>query len=68
MNRTGTGVFSIDTPLYGLGDSERCVEIPWVLSRFRSESRVLDIGYANAEPRYLQARDTLRIAFLVGLT
>ena len=43
--------FHIDTPLYGLGDSERWVEIPWVLSRYRDESRVLDTGYANAEPR-----------------
>ena len=29
-------------------------------------TRVLDIGYANAEPRYLQARDALKIPFLVG--
>jgi len=28
---------------------------------------VLDIGYANAKPRYLQARDALMIPFLVGL-
>jgi SAM-dependent methyltransferase len=67
VNRAGIGAFSIETPLYGLGDSERCVEIPWVLSRFRGESRVLDIGYANAEPRYLQARYALGISFLVGL-
>jgi hypothetical protein len=26
----------------------------------------LDIGYANAEPRYLQALDALGISFLVG--
>jgi O-antigen chain-terminating methyltransferase len=59
--------FSIETPLYGLDDSERCIEIPWVLSRYRGESRVLDLGYANAEPRYLQARDALKIPLLVGL-
>lgn len=67
LNRPGTPEFSIDTPLYGLDDSERCIEIPWVLSRFREEPRVLDIGYANAKPRYLQARDALMIPFLVGL-
>jgi O-antigen chain-terminating methyltransferase len=59
--------FSIDGPLYGYGDSERCVEIPWVLSRYRGETRVLDVGHVHAEPRYLQARDGLRIPFLVGL-
>jgi O-antigen chain-terminating methyltransferase len=67
VTRIETSTFRIDTPLYGLGDSERCVEIPWVLSRFRGESHVLDVGYANAEPRYLQALDALGISFLVGL-
>ena len=67
LNRPGARDFSVDTPLYGLDDSERCIEIPWVLSRFQGEPRVLDIGYANAEPRYLLARDALKIPFLVGL-
>lgn len=67
LNRSSIPNFSIDAPLYGLDDSERCIEIPWVLSRFQGEPRVLDIGYANAEPRYLQARDALMIPFLVGL-
>jgi O-antigen chain-terminating methyltransferase len=67
LNRPGASGFSIDTPLYGLEDSERCIEIPWVLSRRHGEARVLDIGYANAEPRYLKARDALRIPLLVGL-
>jgi O-antigen chain-terminating methyltransferase len=67
LNRPGTRAFSIDTLLYGLDDSERCIEIPWLLARFRGEPRVLDIGYANAEPRFLQARDALKIPFLVGL-
>ena len=67
LNQPGACAFSIDTPLYGLDDSERCVEIPWALSRFQGEPRVLDVGYANAEPRYLEARDALRIPFLVGL-
>jgi SAM-dependent methyltransferase len=32
---------------------ERVVEIPWVLSRLRKEGRVLEVGYAFAEPAYL---------------
>ena len=32
---------------------ERVVEIPWVLSRLRTEGCVLEVGYAFAEPAYL---------------
>ena len=32
---------------------ERVIEIPWALARLRGETRVLDVGYANAEPAYL---------------
>jgi SAM-dependent methyltransferase len=32
---------------------ERVVEIPWVLSRLRASGRVLEVGYAFAEPAYL---------------
>jgi len=35
------------------GTDERVVEIPWVLSRLRRSGRVLEIGYAYAEPAYL---------------
>jgi SAM-dependent methyltransferase len=34
---------------------ERVVEIPWVLSRLREGGRVLEVGYAYAEPAYLRA-------------
>jgi SAM-dependent methyltransferase len=34
---------------------ERAVEIAWVLSRYRGELRVLDLGSANAERVYLDA-------------
>lgn len=34
---------------------ERVVEIPWVLSRLVPEGRVLEVGYAFAEPAYLAA-------------
>jgi hypothetical protein len=32
---------------------ERAVEIPWCLARYTGERRVLDVGYAFAEPAYL---------------
>lgn len=37
------------------GTDERVVELPWVLSRLRPSGRVLEIGYAFAEPAYLGA-------------
>ena len=33
----------------------RVVEIPWVLSRWSGERRVLDLGYAYATGYYLSA-------------
>ena len=41
------------------GSDERPIEIPWCLARYQGERRVLDVGYAFAEPAYL--------AGLVGL-
>jgi SAM-dependent methyltransferase len=32
---------------------ERVIEIPWCLARYNGEQRVLDVGYAFAEPAYL---------------
>jgi SAM-dependent methyltransferase len=32
---------------------ERAIEIPWLLARYDGEPRVLDVGYAFAEPAYL---------------
>ncbi len=37
------------------GTDERVIEIPWVLSRLRGNGRVLEVGYAFAEPPYLGA-------------
>lgn len=37
------------------GVDERPVEIPWCLARVRDGERVLDVGYAFAEPVYLVA-------------
>jgi SAM-dependent methyltransferase len=54
--------------LTGPADSdERVVEIPWVLSRLRGEPRVLDAGYAFAEPAYLAALAAAAPAGLVGV-
>jgi Methyltransferase domain len=38
---------------------ERPIEIPWCLSRIRDGERVLDVGYAFAEPVYLDALSAL---------
>jgi hypothetical protein len=63
----GRNRFRSPHSLYGAGESERCVEIPWVLSRYRGERRVLDVGTSFAEPRYLEALRNLRIPFLFSL-
>ena len=63
----GRRLFSIPHALYGAGESERCVEVPWVLSRYRGERRVLDVGTAYAESRYLDTLQTLHIPSLYAL-
>jgi SAM-dependent methyltransferase len=47
--------------------SERVVEIPWVLSRYQRERRVLDIGPSYALPLYLRHLRMLRIPDLHGV-
>lgn len=59
--------FQVPHPRYGMDDTCRAVEIPWALSRYAGERRVLDIGYAFAEQRYLTALAALGIPHLVGL-
>ena len=46
---------------------ERVVEIPWVLSRYHGERRVLDIGPAYAIPLYVRRLVALKIPELHGL-
>ena len=46
---------------------ERAVEIPWCLARYDGEGRVLDLGYAFAEPAYLAALTALGAGELVGV-
>lgn len=41
------------------GIDERPIEIPWCLSRVLPDDRVLDVGYAFAEPVYLDALGAL---------
>jgi Methyltransferase domain len=41
------------------GVDERPVEIPWCLARIRPGERVLDVGYAFAEPAYLEGLSEL---------
>jgi SAM-dependent methyltransferase len=49
------------------GTDERPIEIPWCLARYGGEPRVLDAGYAFAEPAYLAALVALGAQRLVGV-
>jgi SAM-dependent methyltransferase len=46
---------------------ERPIEIPWCLSRYRRDERLLDVGYAFAEPSYLAALTRIGAAEVVGV-
>jgi len=61
-----TGLNPLCDPV-GYGDTERCVEIPWALSKYSDETTVLDVGYANAEERYIKSLLSLKIPNLHGL-
>ena len=50
-----------------VGMTERVIEIPWVISRYRGERRVLDIGPAYALPLYIEALRRLGIPELHGV-
>jgi O-antigen chain-terminating methyltransferase len=45
---------------------ERAIEIPWCLARYDGEQRVLDVGYAFAEPAYLAGLAGLGASELAG--
>jgi hypothetical protein len=49
------------------GTDERPIEIPWVLSRYAGEQRLLDVGYAFAEPAYLAGLLDLDVPELTGV-
>ncbi|WFN36775.1 class I SAM-dependent methyltransferase [Methanomicrobium antiquum] len=69
INSNKNIIHSFSRPLtsYGVGDSERCIEIPWAISQYKNEKVVLDIGYAHAEERYLKKLLDLHIPELHGL-
>jgi len=46
---------------------ERLIEMPWVLTRYAGERRVVDIGYANAAPAYIEALVTAAPGEVIGL-
>jgi SAM-dependent methyltransferase len=46
---------------------DRLIELPWALARYGGQRRVLDVGYAYAEPAYLAALLDLGAAELVGV-
>ena len=50
QRRAGARPRSLQAPP---GTDERPIEIPWCLARCGPEARILDIGYAFAEPAYL---------------
>ena len=49
------------------GMDERPIEMGWTLGRYRGEPRVLDVGYAFAEPVWLAALLALRPRELTGV-
>lgn len=51
----------------GFNTTERFIEVPWCFARRGNAATVLDCGYANAEPDYLQSLVNLGIADLHGL-
>jgi O-antigen chain-terminating methyltransferase len=60
-------IFELPCQPFGAGDTERCIEIPWAISCYGGEERVLDVGYANAENRYLKELLSLSVPELYGL-
>jgi SAM-dependent methyltransferase len=59
----------VETFPCGAGKSERAVEIPWVLSRYKGEQRVLEVGcsFASENPEYIQGLLALNIPELHGI-
>ncbi|MHB8643334.1 MAG: methyltransferase domain-containing protein [Gaiellaceae bacterium] len=49
------------------GSDERLIEMPWVLARYTGEPRVVDVGYANAAPAYLEALVAAAPGEVIGL-
>lgn len=54
---------------YGLGKTERVIEIPWALSRYNGGRRVLEVGcsFASENPEYIEGLLSLKIPELHGI-
>lgn len=59
--------FQLPYQPYAYQDTERAIEIPWALSCIGNEEIVLDVGYAFAEPRYLNELCNLQLKELHGV-
>jgi SAM-dependent methyltransferase len=67
LGRAGSGPWlGFDIGAVTVGSTERVVEIPWALSRYRGERCVLDIGTAFAIPVYVESLRRLAIPDLHG--
>jgi len=60
--------FNLEFP-YGIGQTERVVEIPWALSKYNGGARVLEVGcsFASENPEYIQGLQDLNIPELHGI-
>jgi O-antigen chain-terminating methyltransferase len=60
--------FNRDFP-YGLGKTERVIEIPWALSKYNGGRRVLEVGcsFASENPDYIEGLLSLNIPELHGI-
>ena len=55
LRLSGVARFGIKGSPYYPNCSERCVEIPWAISNFRGEERILDVGVSLADQVYLMS-------------
>jgi glycosyltransferase involved in cell wall biosynthesis len=56
-----------EDPPFAPETTERMIEVPWMLSRYRGEQRALDVGYAFASDLYLSSLLALGIPSLHGV-
>lgn len=60
-------IFKLPYQGFGIYTSERIIEVPWALSLYAGEKRVLEVGYSNAEPEYLNGLLNLKCKELHGV-
>lgn len=59
--------FQLPYEPFGLDQNERVIEIPWALSHFKEQVRVLEIGPVAAQENYIEMLQHLNIKELHGL-